>query len=194
MRIGITGGIGCGKSYVARLLTSQFGIPVYDSDQEARRMMQESEEIRQKLVALLGDEAYDASGALCKPVVARYLFASEDHAATINAIVHPAVKADFVRWAVAQEGDVALESAILVEAGFHDVVDCLLLVTAPEELRLRRAMQRDGVGEEQVRQRMARQTAEDVRLRAADYVLINDGRDVVPQLKEFIETFKHKEN
>lgn len=194
MRIGITGGIGSGKSYVARLLTSRFGIPVYDSDQQARRLMVESSEIRQKLVALLGDEAYDESGKLCKPIVARYLFASEDHAAKINAIVHPAVKADFQRWATAKDGDVALESAILLEAGFRDVVDCLLLVTAPEELRLRRAMQRDGVGEEQVRQRMARQTAEDFRLRAADFVLINDGRDVVPQLKEFIDTFKHKEN
>lgn len=183
MRIGITGGIGSGKSYVARRLSELCSVPVYDSDREARRLMEECEEVRAALIRLLGEEAYTPTGELCKPVVARFLFASAENAAAVNAIVHPAVKADFLRWAEEQEGDVLLESAILVEAGFQDVIDCLLAVSAPETLRLQRAMQRDGAGEEQIRERMAQQASEETTLQASDFVIINDGRDLLPQLK-----------
>ena len=193
MRIGITGGIGSGKSYVARLLSAHLGIPVYDSDREARRLMVESLEVRSALVALLGEEAYTPSGELRKSVVAQYLFASADNAARVNAIVHPAVKEDFLRWAEEQEEDVALESAILIEAGFRDVVDCLIEVTAPNELRIQRTMLRDGVGAEQVHRRMERQAPETERLQAADFVIFNDGRPLLPQLMEFDNTFIHKE-
>lgn len=191
MRIGITGGIGSGKTHVSRLLSAEFRIPVYDSDSEARRLMVASEEIREGLVRLLGSGAYTPSGELCKPVVAQFLFASKSHAALVNAIVHPVVKADFLRWAASQVGDVAFESAILVEAGFREVVDCLLTVTAPEPLCVQRAMARDHAIEEQVRRRMACQAAENLRLEAADFVLINDGREVVPQLREFLNNI-HK--
>ena len=194
MRIGITGGIGSGKSYVARQLSDQFGIPVYDSDREARRLMVASHDVREALVHLLGEDAYTPDGELCKPVVARYLFASAEHAAKVNAIVHPAVKADFLRWAQVCSCDVALESAILVEAGFQDVVDCLLVVTAPEELRLQRAMLRDGAGEEQVRRRMAQQAELQTLLQAADYIIVNDGRELQPQLVDFVRRFIKKEN
>ena len=194
MRIGITGGIGSGKSYVARLLTEHFGIPVYDSHGEARRLMTESPLIRSGLQLLLGREAYTLEGQLCKPVIARYLFASPENSAKVNAIVHPAVKQDFLRWAALHEEPVALESAILLEAGFRDTVDCLMVVSAPESLRVQRAMRRDGVGEEAVRQRMARQLHEDERLQAADYIVHNDGRELLPQLSEFIKMFIHNEH
>ena len=131
MILGITGGIGSGKSYISRLLTAHFAIPVYDSDFEARRLMVTSEEIRRGLVELIGPEAYAFDGTLCKPVVACYLFASEEHAVRVNSLVHPAVKADFMQWAASHVGDVAFESAILVEAGFRDAVDYLVTVTAP---------------------------------------------------------------
>ena len=193
MRLGITGGIGSGKSYVARLLAKHFAIPVYDSDREARRLMVASEDIRRGLVRLIGREAYAPDGALCKPVVAQFLFASAENAAAVNAIVHPAVKADFLRWAEEQGGDVALESAILVEAGFQDVLDRLLVVSAPEDLRLRRAMQRDEAGEEQIRSRMAQQATEEDLVSEADFVIINDGRDLLPQLEKFVRRYIKKE-
>ena len=186
IKIGITGGIGSGKSYVARLLSQQFGIPVYDSDSQARRLMVESAEVCAALTQLLGPGTYSPAGSLQKTVVARYLFASVENAARINAIVHPAVKTDFLRWAAMQDGVAAIESAILLEAGFLDVVDYLMVVTAPEDLRIQRTMQRDGVGEEQVRQRMAQQASEQERLQAADYIIYNDGRDLLPQLQDFV--------
>lgn len=192
MRIGVTGGIGSGKSYVSRLLTSSYGIAVYDSDTEAKRLMTASPAIRQSLVQLLGEEVYSPAGALRKAVVAEYLFASEEHARNINAIVHPVVKQDFLLWAQGSAGDVALESAILVEAGFRDVVDCLLLVAAPEEMRLCRAMARDGATEQQVRERMGRQLPESEVAAVADFVVVNDGRELMSQLQEFY-TFIHKD-
>lgn len=187
--IGITGGIGSGKSYVAHLLSQHFGIPVYDTDSQARRLMVESPQVRSELIQLLGSEAYTKQGELQKAVVARYLFASSEHAARINAIVHPAVKSDFLLWASAQDRVVAIESAILLEAGFRDIVDCLVVVTAPMNLRIQRAMLRDGVGEEQVRQRMAQQISEQERLQAADYIINNDGRDLFPLLQILVEKY-----
>ena len=156
--------------------------------------MTESPLIRSGLQLLLGREAYTLEGQLCKPVIARYLFASPENSAKVNAIVHPAVKQDFLRWAALHEEPVALESAILLEAGFRDTVDCLMVVSAPESLRVQRAMRRDGVGEEAVRQRMARQLHEDERLQAADYIVHNDGRELLPQLSEFIKMFIHNEH
>lgn len=193
MRIGITGGIGSGKSYIARQLTEHFSIPVYDCDRAARRLMVESPEVHEALVRLLGEEAYTPEGELCKPVVASYLFASAAHAAQVNAIVHPAVKADFLRWSQVHEGVVALESAILVEASFQDVVDCLLVVSAPEAIRLHRAIQRDGAGEEEIRRRMGQQATQQTLLQVADFVIINDGRPLQPQLEEFVRRFVIKE-
>lgn len=187
--IGITGGIGSGKSYVAHLLSQHFGIPVYDTDSQARRLMVESPQVRSELIQLLGSEAYTKQGELQKAVVAHYLFASSEHAARINAIVHPAVKSDFLLWASAQDRVVAIESAILLEAGFRDIVDCLVVVTAPMNLRIQRAMLRDGVGEEQVRQRMAQQISEQERLQAADYIINNDGRNLFPQLQILVEKY-----
>jgi dephospho-CoA kinase len=98
------------------------------------------------------------------------------------------VKDDFLSWAAERKGLVALESAILVEAGFLDVVDCVLLVEAPENLRLQRAMHRDGATEEQVRQRMARQASDEERRAASDFIIVNDGRDIQQQLSFFIES------
>ena len=186
MKIGITGGIGSGKSYVARLLTQHFGIPVYDCDRRAKSLMTSSVDIRCELVTLVGAAAYLPDGQLNKPELSRYLFADSQHAASVNAIVHPAVKADFLTWASRQTTPhVAMESAILLEAGFSDVVDCILTVEAPVELRLQRAMQRDGATEQQVRQRMARQLADADRMAKADVVILNDGRPLLPQLQEF---------
>ena len=186
MTIGITGGIGSGKSYVARWLTRQYQIPVYDCDREAKRLMT-SDVLRPALIDLLGSDVYLPDGQLNKPLLADYVFRDAAHQAAINAIVHPEVKNDFRRWADARGGLVAIESAILVEAGFTDVVDVLIAVEAPLDLRLQRVAQRDGATPAQTSARIGRQLEDEARRAAADYVIINDGRDFGPQLRIFID-------
>ena len=173
--IAITGGIGSGKSYVSVLLQAA-GIPVYNTDNEAKRLMLSDEGIRQDLIALLGEGVY-TDGTLNKPMLASYLFAGPENAARINAIVHPRVKADFRRWMEEQEGQeiVGLECAILFEAGFEDTVDAVVTVYAPEALRVERAMKRDGATEAQIRARIAAQMDEEEKCRLSDYIIYNDG-------------------
>ena len=186
MRIGVTGGIGSGKSYVCRLLAQRWQLPVYDCDSAAKMLMVSSPHIRQQLQELVGDDVYDAGGQLNKGVMSRYLFADAAHVKAVNAIVHPAVKDNFELWASQQTGDVVMESAILVEAGFAKAVDCLVVVEAPLALRLQRAMARDGATEEQVRARVRHQmTAEQLRA-YADIVVVNDGRDLLSQLSPIV--------
>ena len=173
--IAITGGIGSGKSYVSALLQAA-GIPVYNTDNEAKRLMLSDEGIRQDLITLLGEGVY-TDGTLNKPMLASYLFAGPENAARINAIVHPRVKADFRRWMEEHEGQeiVGLECAILFEAGFEDAVDAVVTVYAPESLRVERAMKRDGATEAQIRARIAAQMDEEEKCRLSDYIIYNDG-------------------
>lgn len=175
IRLGITGGIGSGKSYVAQMLQARWDVPVYDCDSEAKRLTAESDDIRTALTQLVGDHLWQ-QGQMQKPVLAAYLFASPEHAAQVNAIIHPAVRRDFLRWADAHSRSpvVAIESAILCESGFHALVDSILLVDAPLEVRLQRAMLRDGASRQQVMTRMARQDSAQAR-QLARFTVTNDG-------------------
>lgn len=175
VRLGVTGGIGSGKSYVLRLLAER-GIPVYDSDSEAKRLMLVDAGIREGLTGLLGNDVYLPDGELNKPLISAYLFASVQNAERINAIVHPRVKAGFNRWASEQKAPiVALESAILFESGFEDVVDFVVTVCAPIEVRMHRVQERDGATEAQVRKRMAAQMDDEEKCKRSDFVILNDG-------------------
>lgn len=191
--VAITGGIGSGKSYVSAML-EQRGIPVYNADNEAKRLTATDETIRKGLTALLGEEVY-ADGELNKPFLASYLFASPENAARVNAIIHPRVKEDFKRW-LEERSDMeitAFESAILYEAGFADTVDAVLMVYAPRELRLERAMKRDGATREQIEARMAAQMDEEEKCRRADFIVRNDGTlPLDGQLTSFIKQIKRK--
>ena len=187
--IGITGGIGSGKSYVSALLQREFGIPVYDCDKEAKRLTVESEEIRQKLIELVGPEVFDGE-TLNKQRLADYLFSDPENASRVNAIIHPAVLKDFRLWAEKQKPKkmVALESAILFESGFNAFVDKVLFVDAPEEVRLQRAMRRDSAKEEQIKARMKMQQSE-IHRAQADYIINNfkaDDTRLLEQLTNII--------
>lgn len=177
IKLGITGGIGCGKSYVAHLLQER-GIPVYDTDREAKRLMVSHPVIRRKLTELLGEAVYEGD-VLNKPLLAGYLFACKDNAERVNSVVHPCVYDDFLRWTKMHECSgketVAMESAILFESGFDRAVDRVLMVYAPMELRVRRAMERDHASEKQVRLRMAAQADDEEKISRSDYVVMNDG-------------------
>ena len=173
--IAITGGIGSGKSYISNIL-QEYGIPIYNTDDEAKRLMVSDEGIRRDLVALLGEEVY-VEGTLNKSLLASYLFADAENAARINGIVHPRVKLDFCRW-LEQHTDkeiVGMECAILFEAGFDDAVDAVVMVYAPEALRVERAMKRDHATEAQIRARIAAQLDDEEKRKRADYVIYTDG-------------------
>lgn len=177
IRLGITGGIGSGKSYVAHLLEEK-GFPLYDTDREAKRLTLTHPRIREALSTLLGTEVYQADGTLNKPLLASYLFSSPEHAEQINGIIHPCVYEDFQAWAHRQEEVgakvVMMESAILFESGFQKAVDYVVMVYAPLELRLKRAMQRDSASEAQIRARISAQMDDEEKKRKADYVLYNE--------------------
>ena len=184
--IAITGGIGSGKTYVSNMFQER-GIPIYNADTEAKRLMVQDEVIRKELVALVGEEVYQGA-ELNKPLLASYLFSSAEHVQQINSIVHPRVKADFIEWLKARlEYEVAgIESAILFEAGFRDSVDSVIMVSATEELRLARAMKRDGATEQQIRNRMSAQMNEDEKIKMADFVICNDETQPLNEQISFI--------
>jgi dephospho-CoA kinase len=175
IKFAITGGIGSGKSYVSSLLEER-GIPIYNADLESKRLTVQDGGIRKELVALLGEDIYQGA-TLNKPLLASYLFANSDNAVKVNSIIHPRVKDDFRRWVESQKDVplVGLESAIHYESGFDDVVDQVVMVYAPEAVRLQRAMKRDNATEEQVRARMSAQMDDEEKRSKADFVLMNDG-------------------
>lgn len=159
-KVGITGGIGSGKSTVCRLF-EQNGIAVYDSDARAKALMAESATLREQLVAAFGAECYNEQG-LNRAYLAGRVFGDEVELRRLNGIVHPAVKEDFRRWADAQRGAyIVLESAILFESGFDAEVDTTLAVMAPMEERLRRTAERDGTDMEAIKRRMEHQLSDD---------------------------------
>ena len=158
IKLAITGGIGSGKSHVARQMTELLGIPVYDSDSNAKRLNEESAVIRCGLLEMVGPDVYDAHGHLNRQRLAAFLFASEENARRVNALIHPVVKEDFIRWASEQTAPVvAIETALLAESGIDKIVDKVIRVDAPLETRISRAMQRDGVAREKVLERIAHQ-------------------------------------
>lgn len=194
VKIGITGGIGSGKSVVSRLLGAM-GIPVYISDTETKRLMATDLCIRRELIALLGGEVY-AGGALNKPLLASYLFGNPEHARQVNAIIHPHVKEDFRQWTRqhAACSIAGIESAILIEAGFADEVDVVVMVYAPEEVRIRRAMKRDASSREQIEKRIRSQMSDEEKRRQADFVIVNDDETpLIPQVLALI-TFLSQNN
>lgn len=187
IKVGITGGIGSGKSIVSRLL-EVMGIPVYISDFEAKRLTQSDMHIREELIRLLGDSIYQ-NGKLNKSLLASYMFDNKECVDQINKIIHPCVKNDFRTWAASRnmQNIVGLESAILVEAGFATEVDAIIMVYAPQKLRLERTMLRDATTEELVQKRMRNQMNDEEKLLHAHYVVYNDGEQpLIPQVEKIL--------
>ena len=175
-KIGVTGGIGSGKSTVCELLRDR-GVAVYDSDSRAKQLMAESEALREQLTAAFGAECYNAEG-LDRAFLASKVFGNEEALQQLNSIVHPAVRADFQTWAEQQSSPyVVLESAILFEAGFETEVDATLAVMAPMPMRLERTMARDGVDKESVMRRMEHQLNDDELHRRASRTIVNINRE-----------------
>lgn len=184
MKIGITGGIGSGKSYICQRLKTR-GIEVYDCDSAAKRLIRTSDSIRRQLTQLIGEDTY-IGDSLNKVAVARFLLASENNAQAIDHIVHPAVFQDFM-----DSGMQWMESAILYESGINKLVDRVIVVTAPLEIRIQRVMQRDGITRENVEQWMQRQWSQEEVRKRADYEIVNDGiADIDAQIDIILEKIK----
>lgn len=188
--VGITGGIGSGKSVVSKILKI-IGYPVYDSDTEARRLNEQDPDVKQQLMAAFGEDIY-ADGKLNKPKLASLIFQSDENRLLVNSIVHPAVKRDFLQWAERQQTDIVfLEAAILYESGFNEFMNKVVAVTAPEEVRVQRAMKRDNATEQQVVNRIHSQMNQNELARMADYVVVNDNcLPLLPQVEALVNNLK----
>lgn len=185
MKIAITGGIGSGKSYVCRLLEKR-GISVYDCDDAAKRLMRTSKDIRQALTKLIGSGVYDSDGQLNKALIAQFLLASQEKTKELNAVVHPAVAEDFL-----VSGYQWLESAILFESGFYRLIDRIICVTAPEEIRIQRIMQRDGITCEKALEWINKQMPQNEVLQRSHFEIRNDGScSLEGQINQIINTLK----
>ena len=182
-KVGITGGIGSGKSTVCRMLAER-GVALYDADSRAKELMSTSEALRSKLIENFGAETFNADG-LNRQYLAAKVFNDAEQLHLLNSLVHPAVIADFEAWAESQEGQyVVFESAILFEAGLEDRVDVVVAVMAPETVRVERVMARDGHTREQVVARIKNQMSDDERSDRAKYSIVNID---IEELEEDVE-------
>lgn len=183
MLIGITGGIGSGKSTIAKQLR-QMGYEVYDTDSQAKRLIVEDTQVSEQITGLFGLEAYQ-DGIYQTAFVAQKVFADKTLLARLNAIVHPAVRQDIIKRYSTELTDinrpVFIECAILYQAGIDQVCDKVIVVTAPEEVRLERTIARDHSNVDKVRARMSAQNVE-ADLRRADIIINNDGTTPIPTL------------
>lgn len=170
---GITGGIGSGKSYVCRLI-EQAGGPVFYCDDVAKRIIATDPDVRRQLTTLVGKGVYTSDGHLQKSVLSAWICRGDEAAKQVDAIVHPKVAAAFEVWKEQQSTEkVYMECALLWESGFNRLVDCTVLVSAPDDVRLVRVMQRDHISEAKARQWMQLQMPEEEKKRRADIVITN---------------------
>ncbi|MGD1946131.1 MAG: dephospho-CoA kinase, partial [Croceivirga sp.] len=169
MIVGLTGGIGSGKSTVANFFRA-LGVPVYDSDSEAKHLMVASETIRNSIISLFGPASYEGQ-KLNKTYLSDIVFNDSDKLEQLNAIVHPAVRKHFLNWAKVQNTRYVLqETALLFENNLQHHYDKVILVTAPKTLRIRRVMKRDGVSETDVCARIDHQLSDAIKSKMADFI------------------------
>ena len=195
LRIGITGGIGSGKSIASRLFHA-LGVPVYDADSRARWLMEHDAGLRQQLIAAFGPDTYDAAGRLNRPVLAGAVFRDPALLARLNALVHPHVGTDFEQWASARQhaghAYVLKEAALLFEAGSDKQLDRVITVFAPLAVRQARVLRRDPHrSPADVQAIMSKQLSEAEKMQRASHVLINDDvQALLPQVLTLHEAFR----
>lgn len=194
LRVGITGGIGSGKSIVAKVFNS-LGIPVYNADTAAKRLMQEDPQLVAAIKAAFGAGAYE-DGRLNRAYLADKVFRDPAQLELLNQLVHPVTIKDAANWMQQQQAPYALkEAALIFESGSQSELDFVIGVYAPKHLRIHRVMQRDGVTREAVIKRMDNQIEESLKMRLCDAVITNDDQQlVVPQVLALHEELLQKAN
>lgn len=190
LKIGVTGGIGSGKSTVCSIF-KELGIPVYSADDAAKRLMVEDPELTQQIRRLFGDDAYLSDGSLNRKHIADLAFTDASLLTQLNQAVHPAVFRDFHHWSDTQKSPYVIkEAALMFESGSFRDLDFVVTVSAPRVLRLKRTMQRDGATKAQVEARMKKQWTENMRKSAADFIIKNDEEHpLIPQVMELHQKF-----
>ncbi len=190
IRIGITGGMGAGKSVISEMMRC-LGIPVYDADIASKKILNSNTKVKTQLIELLGEEIF-SNGQLNRPLMAQLIFNNNELLLKTNAIIHPAVFDDFIAWSEAQNKEVvACETAILFESGMVSYFDSILMVSAPLEIRIERCLKRNNFTREQVLERIAKQMDESKKIELSDFVIDNDNRKALyPQLKNFLNNLK----
>ena len=179
LKIGLTGNIGSGKTIVARIF-SQLGVPVFQADNEARKLF-EDDHIKSEIRKLFGSSVFSQSGDVLRPVIAEIVFSDQKLLETLNKIIHPAVREKYLSWCLdhADTPYTLYEAAILFESGYYREMDKVICVVAPEDLRIRRVMQRDNLLAEEVKRRMANQWEEERKVELADFIIRNDETEPV---------------
>jgi dephospho-CoA kinase len=192
LKVGITGGIGSGKSVVTRIL-QVLGVPVYYADAAAKRLMETDEALKAAIQAHFGEGAYDGQ-RLNRSWLAAQVFGQPDRIALLNSLVHPVVIADSRRWMQQQTAPyVVKEAALFFESGSAGEMDVIVGVYAPQALRIQRVMRRDGLGRQEVLSRMQQQLDERIKMKLCDVVLRNDEQEMLlPQVLRLHEMLLQK--
>jgi dephospho-CoA kinase len=187
-RIGLTGGIGSGKSYVAKVIEAM-GYPVYYSDSRSKELSNEDPHIREQLISEFGEEVY-SNGVLNKQFLAKKIYSNDSARSTVNAIIHPIVRDDFSSWADAHSSNALIfnEAAILFEMGTYTQFDSTILVYAPEHIKIERIVQRDHISIDEIRQKMKTQWNDADKLKLTPHHILNDGNaPLLNQIEHVIE-------
>jgi dephospho-CoA kinase len=182
--IGLTGGIGSGKSTIARIFHQLFDIPIYQADDRAKYLMQFNEILRNKIISILGKEAYTSDKQLNRQFIANKIFNNNQLLKLVNSAVHHHVEIDFKNWREIQKAPYIIhEAAILIESGFHNQMNAVITVSAAEKIRIERVQKRDNLSSEQILQRINKQLTDAEREKVAQFVIINDeSKSVIEQV------------
>lgn len=184
IKVGLTGGIGSGKSLVAKVF-NKIGAPVYDSDSIAKQLYLTDKLLKQKMVEAFGEECYLSDGQLNKAYIRQLIFNNKEKLIQINQIVHPRVALHFKNWVEGHSNKdyIIKEAAILIESGAYKQVDKIIVVSAPIDVRIRRVTERDGMTKAEVQKRLENQLSESELQSYADYLVVNDGQSpILPQI------------
>ncbi len=189
-KVGITGGIGSGKSFIARIIQS-FGYPIFNSDAVAKQIIGTNAFVKEELISLFGQEVY-VNNELNKSFLAKIIFNDNHALEQVNQLVHPLVRESFTHFAEQQQSDLVFnEAAILFESGGEKQFDKIILVTAPKELRIKRVMERDAVSESQVIARMNKQWSDEEKQKRSDYIILNDQKQpLLIQIENVLKELK----
>jgi dephospho-CoA kinase len=184
LKIGITGGIGSGKTTVCRIF-ELLNVPIYYADEASKKLLVSDPGIKKEIVAVFGEEVLDEQQAISRKKIAERVFGNESELKKLNAIMHPAVALHFESWLKdhASQPYILKEAAIMFESGAYRQMDKIITVSAPEELRIARVLNRDVTTKEEIQRRIQAQLSEEERIKRSHYVIVNDEQQlVIPQV------------